>query len=121
MKFVTEKFLSTEQLEDFSIIDTTFIAGDSTKWIDKQGNCHREDGPAYIGNGGQVKYWYCHGQLHRTDGPAIETPGVTQWLINGITHREDGPALIRDGLPSLYFLHGKPASESDVRALGKMK
>jgi hypothetical protein len=120
MKFVTEKFLSSEELEDFSTLAPPDHGGDS-KWIDKQGNCHREDGPAYIGNGGKVKYWYCHGHLHRTDGPAIETPGVQQWLINGITHREDGPALIRDGLPSLYFLHAKQVEESAVRALGKMK
>ena len=40
-----------------------------------------------------TKYWYKNGELHREDGPAIEySNGTKFWYINGLKHREDNPA-----------------------------
>lgn len=40
-----------------------------TIWT-KQGQLHREDGPAVEDSDGSYKAWYVNGQLHREDGPA---------------------------------------------------
>ena len=37
----------------------------------KEGQLHREDGPAIEDVNG-IKYWYKEGKLHRLNGPAIE-------------------------------------------------
>jgi hypothetical protein len=48
----------------------------------KDGNCHREDGPARISSDGTIM-WYKDGQLHREDGPAIIFPeGEVRWYLN---------------------------------------
>jgi len=40
------------------------------------------------------KFWYKNGELHREDGPAIEyANGNKFWYKNGELHREDGPAI----------------------------
>ena len=41
-----------------------------------------------------TKRWYKDGQLHREDGPALElTTGHKAWYQNSKRHREDGPAI----------------------------
>ena len=61
----------------------------------KNGQLHREDGPARIWADGS-QYWYLNDQLHREDGPAvIEADGSQEWWVTGELHREDGPAIIR--------------------------
>jgi hypothetical protein len=69
----------------------TFSNG-TVMWY-KDGKLHREDGPAiYFPLG--VEMWYMHGLLHREDGPAIKTnDGLSKWYINGQLHRDDGPAV----------------------------
>jgi hypothetical protein len=58
----------------------------------KDGQLHREDGPAYERADGS-KLWFFNGNLHRQDGPAVEdTDGRKEWYINDQLHREDGPA-----------------------------
>jgi hypothetical protein len=60
----------------------------------KEGNFHREDGPAIEHQNG-TKCWYKEGKLHRKDGPAIEYPnGDKKWYKEGKLHRLDGPAII---------------------------
>jgi hypothetical protein len=51
-------------------------------WYDKDGKCHRDDGPAVeLANG--TKVWYAHGKLHRDDGPAIEyANGDKAWYVH---------------------------------------
>jgi len=40
------------------------------------------------------KIWYKEGDYHREDGPAVEfLSGYKEWYINGFRHREDGPAV----------------------------
>ena len=63
------------------------------RWYNKDGQYHREDGPAVEWADGD-KFWCINGQFHREDGPAIEyASGTKQWWINDQLHREDGPAI----------------------------
>lgn len=96
MKTLSEEMLATEELEDFSLF-SIYENGDKI-WRDRDNNFHREDGPAIEYAVGH-KSWYQHGYLHREDGPAIES-------INGY---------------EFWYLKDKLVSETDVRALGKMK
>lgn len=51
----------------------------------KDGNMHRDDGPAYIF--GNYQAWYQKGNLHREDGPAqvwlLSSKKEERWWING--------------------------------------
>ena len=68
-----------------------FLDGD--KWWYKNGNLHREDGPAIEWIDGS-KFWYKNDKLHREDGPALEySDGKKCWYKEGERHREDGPAV----------------------------
>ncbi len=53
----------------------------------------------YVGiaeNGLGTKAWFKNGQWHREDGPAVEyLNGTEKWFANDKLHRTDGPALIR--------------------------
>ena len=42
-----------------------------------------------------TKYWNRDGKFHREDGPAIEwASGTKEWYRDGKLHREDGPAVV---------------------------
>lgn len=59
---------------------------------DDNGNPHRLDGPAFIGEDG-TEAWFVNGLRHRLDGPARKSPnGKQEWWVNGKLHRLDGPA-----------------------------
>jgi hypothetical protein len=61
-------------------------------WKNKEGEYHRDDGPAIEYIDGD-KEWFINGKLHREDGPAVEfANGDKIWYKNGKLHREDGPA-----------------------------
>ncbi len=65
-------------------------------WINnKNGNLHRENGPAVIHPDGR-QFWYIDGNLHREDGPAMigNAGKILEWFKHGFRHREDGPAII---------------------------
>jgi len=73
------------------------------RWYDKNGQFHRENGPAIEYRNG-TKEWWWHGYLHRVDGPAVEDAnGSKFWYRHGIRHREDGPAIIADGIKHWIF------------------
>ena len=58
-------------------------------WRLKNGQFHRENGPAYESATG-AKYWYLNGKLHRTDGPAVEyADGDKYWFLNDEQMTED--------------------------------
>jgi len=60
------------------------IEQDGTKLWYKEGNLHREDGPA-IERADGTKCWCLNDRLHRADGPAIErADGSTEWYLKGI-------------------------------------
>lgn len=76
-----------------------------TEYVDKDGNLHREDGPAQKFTNGD-EYWYYHGLLHRENGPAITwANGVQHWFNHGRRHRLDGPAMIYDDRITWYINH----------------
>ena len=60
----------------------------TVRWY-KDGQFHREDGPAVEWNSG-TKSWYLNDKLHREDGPAIEwSDGRKEWWLNDIQHTEE--------------------------------
>jgi hypothetical protein len=67
-----------------SISEPTTITDAGTKiWKNKDGEFHREDGPAVEYADG-TKTWLINGEHHREDGPAVEyADGTKTWYING--------------------------------------
>lgn len=67
--------------------------------------------------------YYKDGQKHREDGPAIELgDGTKEWWIGGQRHRDDGPACIYkdpDEGDFFYewFLNGERVTEQEVEHL----
>ena len=62
------------------------VYGDGTKFWDRDGKLHREDGPAIESSTG-TKCWYRDGKLHREDGPAAEdSDGRKYWYRNGVEY-----------------------------------
>ena len=49
----------------------------------KEGEFHREDGPAVIYNDGTTFDWHLHGKLHRLDGPAMDWTNIKSYAIHG--------------------------------------
>lgn len=61
----------------------------SFSWY-KDGELHREGGPAIEWEDGKHKEWYLHGELHREDGPAVEQlVGNLQWWVHGVQYTEE--------------------------------
>ena len=86
---------------------------DKTEWLNKDGQLHRENGPAVeYANG--TKSWWLNGERHREDGPAIEWgAGVKEWYQNGKRHREDGPAIEYSSGTKEWWLNGKILYEEE--------
>ena len=83
------------------------------EWRLKNGQYHREDGPAIEYANGD-KRWYLNGQLHREDGPAFEyANGTKLWYLNGKCHRENGPAVEYANGTKLCFLNDKELTEDE--------
>jgi hypothetical protein len=56
-----------------------------------------------------MEYHNKQGQLHREDGPAVEwKTGIKEWYINGKTHRANGPALVYIEGSRLWYINGEP-------------
>jgi hypothetical protein len=73
----------------------------------KNGDRHRENGPAVILKSG-FKSWWINGKRHREDGPAvIHQNGDKSWWINGKRHREDGPAVIHQNGDKSWYMYNK--------------
>lgn len=49
----------------------------------KDGELHRDGGPALEFFHSRVKKWYKHGKLHREDGPAVEAIQFNVWYLEG--------------------------------------
>ena len=145
MKILSEKIMSTEQVESETnyVYCKVYECGDKV-YYNAEGHHHREDGPAVeYSNGDKLwyindkfhredgpaidhtdgdKYWYLNGNLHREDGPALEySNGNKYWYINDHLHREDGPALELVNGDKSWWLDGKEVTEETVKNLGKMK
>ena len=91
----------------------TIDANGGKLWRLKNGQNHREDGPAIERTDG-TKLWYLNGLHHREDGPAIEyANGDKYWYLNGQLHRTDGPAVEYATGTTAWFLNGKELTEAE--------
>lgn len=73
----------------------------------KNGQFHREDGPAII-KYGVSEIWYLNGELHRDGGPAVmHDDGYQAWYQHDKYHREDGPSIITASGLQEWFKHDK--------------
>lgn len=82
-------------------------------WL-KDGQYHREDGPAVETSDGAI-YWYIHDKLHREDGSAMITKNGKYWLIEGQNHREDGPAVEKADGTKEWYLNGIQLTEEQFK------
>jgi hypothetical protein len=70
-------------------------------------------GIAEWGNG--EKQWYKEGNLHREDGPAIESPdGKKSWHKEGKHHRLDGPAFEHPNGTKYWIIENKQYFEEEL-------
>ena len=105
-----------DNVEKFIVIDNErycvkYING--TKCWYKNGNWHREDGPAIEYADGDYQEWWLNGKRHREDGPAyIDGDYYQEWYLNGKLHREDGPAVI-NGDKQVWYLNGIEYSKEE--------
>lgn len=122
-----------------SLIETKTTSNGSRVWL-KDGQPHREDGPAVITATGAkgwyidgkkhrdsgpaiedatgTKFWYLHGVWHREDGPAAEYPdGKKEWARNGQRHREDGPAVINADGTEEWWMNDTRLGPKEIASL----
>ena len=65
-----------------------------------------------------TRKWYRNGQLHREDGPAIELPdGSREWWRDGKLHRTDGPAVEYARGTRKWYVNGEQLSETDFKRI----
>lgn len=97
----------------------------------KNGQLHREDGPAIEWRNGDRQLWvngelwrdgdtewWIDGKLHRENGPAIEwTDGTQMWFFNGKKHRLDGPAIDYANGHKEWWIDEVQYSEEEFNAL----
>lgn len=82
----------------------------------KNGEIHRDDGPAVEKEDGS-KYWYKYGTPHRNDGPATEFSNGSQlWFKDGNRHREDGPALHYSNGYQEWWIDGIQYTKQEFKA-----
>ena len=100
--------------EEFNNRSTCTTDSYSNKmWRNKDGQYHREDGPAVEYSSG-TKKWHVNGQRHRIDGPAVErADGSKEWHLNGKLHRTDGPAIEGSDGSKEWFIEGKELTEEE--------
>ena len=60
------------------------------------------------------KLWYRNGNIHREGGPAvIYLNGTKEWYQNGLRHREDGPARELPDGRKRWWINGEPITEEE--------
>jgi len=65
-----------------------------------------------------TKMWYKDGELHREDGPAIIWKnGDEEWYLNSKKHRDDGPAVYYPSFNGLrgWYIDGRKLSEDQFK------
>ena len=66
------------------VYDIRYEYDGACRYYNRQGQLHRENGPAVVLLFG-TKIWYYNGKCHRVDGPAVEcADGAKEWFINGV-------------------------------------
>jgi len=109
------KFSNTEE----PFYDATIDVLGTVYYRNKEGQCHRLDGPAIEGSDGYRAY-YVNGKLHRLDGPAIiYSNGNIEYWVNDKLHRLDGPALIWINGKVEYYINGEKLTKEEFDELTK--
>ena len=84
----------------------TFDENETKRWVNEEGQFHRDDGPAVIWPDG-TKIWFQNDKKHRDNGPAvIWADGTEEWFLNGQLHRENGPALMWENGTKIWCQNG---------------
>lgn len=89
------------------------------EYYQKDGNLYSVISWNYYGGElcNSLKQWCKNGQLHREDGPAIERDnGDKEWFLNGDRHRKNGPAVEWTNGDKEWWLHGELVTEEVVMA-----
>lgn len=82
------------------------------RWY-KDGDCHREDGPAIVLPNG-YRAWYVNGKCHRDGAPAvIWDNGAENWYYQGQMHRIDGPAISGPDCLDIWCINGEVVSSNE--------
>jgi len=98
---------------------TVEVQDNGNKFWYRNGEYHREDGPA-IEYADGTKFWILNGEYHREDGPAIEyADGAKGWILNGEYHREDGPAMEYADGAKYWYIDGKQLTEAEFNSRNK--
>lgn len=85
------------------VFDAMFAGG--TRFVNDQGQLHRDDGPAVIEEKGD-QHWFVNGEHHREGAPAtVYANGSVAWYKNGFLHKEDGPAVVLSETASMGPSH----------------
>lgn len=105
LKYCTNRLIVTGEIggKERDEMLTGVIKFDGCTFHYREGELHRDDGPAVEENNGNTK-WFRNGLQHRDDGPAILYPEYKEaWLIMGHYHRIAGPAIkYADGREEWY-------------------
>lgn len=93
------------------------VLGDRKSWY-KQGQLHREKGPARKSDHGEE--WWLDGKRHRVGGPAIcSDDGTESWWLDDQKHRLDGPAVTTRQGNIQYWINGVKMDEQEFKARTK--
>jgi len=105
-RFVSEVVMQETVNTNTAISQPEVLPSGAQLWK-RNGQLHREDGPAVIRPDGTQK-WYLDGKQHRLDGPSALYPdGAQEWHVNGLHHRVGGPAIIGKDGTELWYLKGQ--------------
>jgi len=107
---------SGEVLRSGGHVWETCLDSSGTCWYRRDGQRHREDGPAVIWANGGVEYWM-KGQVNREDGPAVVGPnGEVHYWVKGKRHRTDGPAVVEANGRIEYWVEGRKLTKGKFLA-----
>lgn len=94
----------------------------SSRWLNNNGEVHRDNGPAIVLSNGDT-YYYKNGEIHRDYAPAVITRDYACYWQNGEKHRDGGPAefhwvkyggtsYAKNITTKVWYKHGKIHCES---------
>lgn len=90
----------------------TYIINHALVQIKKNNELKKPRNGSYIGVlGSQI--WYKDGQVHRENGPAVINIDGVYYYINNKIHRVDGPAAIYKNGTKFYYLWGEQFSKEE--------
>ncbi len=111
-----EWYGNERKLSDGSYVDKN----DNICYI-KNGEFHREDGPAITQSDGTT-IWCLNGKKHREYGPAVEsTSGYKAWYEDGKLHKINGPAVIDYNGNEEWWIDGEKTTKEAAEEYKSIK